>query len=107
MSRRFKHWAYLNDAGKEAYSSIFLDGIVPVLSMIPIQGYAEGREQHFYKIYLPELTNEQFEGIVDILSEKFKSSKKEVSDYFKKIDHIPLRANLTNGSGTNHPGLFI
>lgn len=107
--RRFKHWAYLNEEGEKIWSDVFPDSKVPVLSMIPKYGSLgspEATPQHYFVVYVRELSDEQIEGILDILTEKFNAPREEMRTEF--MEHgIPLRQSLTNGSGTNHPGLFL
>ena len=107
--RRFKHWAYLNDEGKKLWGEVFPDGTVPVLSMLPMYGPLGSPDtppQHYFMVYINELSDEQFEKIMDILTEKFKAPRSAMSKEFKEHG-LPLRQSLTNGSGTNHPGLFF
>ena len=106
--RRFRHWARLNEKGKKLYGKIFPDGQVPVLSMVPQMaklGESETPER-VYIIYVPELLEEQFNAIVDLIVEKFKAPRSAVEAEFRK-NGIPLRERFVSGAGTNHPGLFI
>jgi len=108
MTRRFKHWAYLNDEGMELFGSVFPDKKVPVLSMIWKTGSVGHPENivDFFTVQWDELTEDQRDSILSILSEKFSVDKSEIKKQVEEIG-LPLRRSMTNGSGTNHPGLFI
>ena len=107
--RRFKHWAYLNPAGMETWMEVYPDGSVPVLSMIPQYGPLgppDSPPEHYFLVYVEELTEEQFEKTLDILVERFKAPREAVRKEI--MEHgLPLRRSLTNGAGTNHPGMFL
>ena len=104
--RKFKHWAYLNDEGKKEWGEIFPSGEVPVLSMMPQHLKLGGKIESAFLVYIPELKDEQFEAIIDKISEKFDAPKALIRKDFLESG-LPLRASLTSGSGTNHPGLFL
>ena len=109
MGRRFKHWAYLNEEGKKFFGEVYPDGIVPVLSMIPMYGplgSPDSPSQQYFMVYLDELTEEQMEKTLDILTERFMAPREEMRKEFREHG-LPLRKSLTNGSGTNHPGFFL
>jgi len=106
--RRFRHWTYLNEEGKKLYGEIFPDGQIPVLSMIPQMaklGESDTPER-VYIVYVPELSEDQFKAVVDLIVEKFKAARCAVEAEFRK-NGIPLRESLTSGAGTNHPGFFV
>jgi len=107
--RKFKHWAYLNQEGMKIWGDIFPDKTVPVLSMIPQYGplgSPDSPPQRYFLVQLDELTEDQLNAVLDILSEKFKAPQEDIRKEFMERG-LPLRQSLTNGSGTNHPGLFI
>ena len=106
--RRFKHWAYLNPEGMEEWGHIFPDRKVPVLSMIWKTGEVgePGNVIDFFTVQWDELTDVQKDNILGMLSDKFKVSILEIEKQRMKVG-MSLRRSLTNGSGTNHPGLFI
>ena len=106
MSRKFKHWIYLNDEGKKLYVDIFLSGEIPVLSMIPTIGGIEGRPERLYLIYHEELSNEQIDQMLTLLSRRFGADKELIRHEMLK-NRIPIRAKFVSSSGTDHPGLFI
>ena len=108
MTRRFKHWAYLNEDGMKLFGEVFPDKTVPVLSMICKTGSVGEPENivDFFTVQWDELTEDQRDSILSILSKKFGVKKYEIKGQIEEIG-LPLRKSLTNGSGTNHPGLFI
>lgn len=108
MPRRFKHWAYLNTEGMKIWSEVFPDRTVPVLSMVPMVGPLGTPDniEEYFKVYWDELTEDQIEGIYEILCEKFKVRKYQITEQLRAFG-MPLRKSLTNGSGTNHPGFFV
>jgi hypothetical protein len=106
MARRFKHWIWLNEEGKKLYAEIFPTGEVPVVSMMPTIGGIEGKPERLYLIYQEELTEEQVDKMLSLLSTKFKASTDAVRNEMLK-NRIPIREKFVSSSGTNHPGLFI
>jgi hypothetical protein len=106
--RRFHHWAYLNDEGKKLWGDVFPTGTVPVMVMIPQSATLEGQEQvmSVFLINEEELAPEQIDLILTKLSTKFHAPKEEIKKEMLK-SHIPLRRELTNGSGTDQMGLFL
>jgi len=102
----FRHWAFLNDAGKKLYGEVFPDGMVPVVNMIP--GFADVGD-HTERVYLidyEELSEDQTAKMLQLLSQNFGVSEDAVRSELLK-NRIPLREKYTRGSGTNQLGLFI
>ena len=108
MSRKFRHWAYLNEEGMEFFGEVFPDKTVPVLSMIWKTGSLGTPDNtvDFFTIQWDELTDEQQDKLLEILSKKFRATKNMIKGQIDEIG-LPLRRSMTNGSGTNHPGLFL
>lgn len=104
---RFHHWAYLNEEGKELFGQVFPDGEVPVISMIASGATIGGKPQAIFKVDVKQLSEEQLDTLLEVLSRKFGAPKKLIRKQFEKDGFIPLRASLTNGSGTDHPGFFF
>jgi len=104
--RRFKHWAYLNDEGMKIFGPVFPDKKVPVLSMICQTVNLPIGDKRVYKVYFEELTDEQIEKIINILIEKQGGPREDLEKQIKEYG-LPLREELTSGSGTNHIGLFL
>ena len=104
--RRFKHWAWLKDEGMKIFGSVFPDKKVPVLSMLPQWVKLPIGNKKIYKVYFEELTEEQIEKIINILIEKQGGPKEDLEKQIKYYG-LPLREELTSGSGTNHIGLFL
>lgn len=107
--RRFKHWTYLNPEGMEIWGEAFPGRQVPVVSMIarygPL-GSPDSPPEYYFNVQWDELTDSQEEEILVILSKKFGVTKGEIKGQIAEIG-LPLRESLTNGAGTNHPGMFI
>ena len=108
MTRRFRHWAYLNEEGMKIYGETFPEKKVPVLSMIPVRGPlgTPDNVEDFFRVQWGELTEDQQDAVLGIISERFGVKKAQVLDQIERVG-LPLRSSLTNGSGTNHLGLFI
>ena len=106
--RRFKYWAYLNAEGMELFGEVFPDRTVPVLSMIWRTGSLGDPEniEDYFTVQWDELTEDQRDLILEILSKKFGVNKNDIKGQISEIG-LPLRRSLTHGSGTNHSGLFI
>jgi len=104
--RKVKHWAYLNEEGMKIFGAVFPDGKVPVLSMLWQVATLPIGDKEIFKVYLGELTDEQNETLFEILVEKFKAPREDIEKQIKEYG-FPLRRELTNGSGTNNPGLFF
>ena len=102
--RKFKHWAYLNEKGMKIFGAVFPDKKVPVLSFLWQTATLPIGDQEVFIVYLEELTDEQLDILYEILVEKFDAPREEIEKHIKK-DGLPLRRELTSGSGTNHIGL--
>lgn len=106
--RKWHHWAYLNDEGKKLWGDVFPTGTVPVKVFLPQSGTLEGSEKtvDVFLINQEELTLEQTELILTKLSTKFHAPKEAIKKELLK-GQLPLRRELTNGSGTDQMGLFL
>jgi len=104
---RFHHWAHLNEEGKKIYGSIFPDGTVPVLVMIQTEAKLGNQPQGMFKVDLKQLSKKQLNQLLELMSRKFHAPKEAIRQQIRKDGFIPLRANLTSGSGTDQMGLFI
>lgn len=107
MSPRFHHWTYLNDEGKKIYGSVFPDGTVPVVSMVPTVGKLGGQAQSMFKVDLKQLSQNQIDALLDLMSRKFHAPRESIKKQLDKDGYIPLRQSLTSGSGTDQMGLFF
>ena len=99
-------WVHLNEEGKKLYGTIFPDGVVPVRSPIPTTMVLGGKLQRAFFVNLKELSERQVEALIELLSKRFSAPKNVVKKQIEK-DGLPLRANLTSGSGTDQIGLLI
>ena len=104
--RRFRHWTYLNAAGKKLYGDIFPEGMVPVLSMIPGTAVIGDQEEKIYLVCHEELSEVQTEKLVKLLAETFKAAEADVKNELLK-NRIPLRAKYTDGAASNALPMFI
>jgi hypothetical protein len=106
---KFHHWVHLNEEGKRLFGSVFPDGIVPVQIMLSQDATLQGQNgiQRVYKVDWEQLSNEQREEILEILSQKFGAPKGTIRSQFEKDGFIPLRAQYVSGAGTDQIGLFI
>ena len=106
----YKDWCHLNEEGKKLFGEIFPDGIVPILSMLPII-FEHPELDEPNKAYLlkgKELTEEQTKTLVDKLSEKFNDEdKKEKIETEILQNRIPIRIKLTSGAGTRRPYMYM
>lgn len=102
------HWAYLNDEGMKLWGDVFPKGVVPVTVLFQqLATLGDSDEQR--KVFLineKELTSEQIEKILNKLSAKFNAPKEAIKKEMM-ANHLPLRAELTNGSGTDEMRLFV
>lgn len=104
--RRFRHWAFLNEKGMDEWGEIFPNREIPVKVMFPRYMNLGGELKRAFLLYIPELSNEQFESIIDKLHVKFNAPKALIRKDFLESG-IPIREELTSGSGTNQIGLFL
>ncbi len=103
-----KSWANLNDEGKKEYGNIFPSGEVPIVSIVGVQmkTSADAEPELAYLIRQEEMTVEQLEKLITMLSEKFKAPKDDIKTEMEK-NRIPIRAKFTSGAGTDNIGMFL
>ena len=104
---RFHHWTYLNQKGMEMFGEVFPSKEVPVISMIPIMMRLGGKPTRAYKVDLSQLSEEQKEKLLKLMAKKFNAPIEPIKAQIEKDGFIPLREELTSGSGTDQIGLFI
>lgn len=102
------HWAYLNEEGRKLYGEVFPKGKLPVISMLPQWAKLGGSEtpSQIYLVKVSELSSEQFSKIVDIVFKNLGGPRNEIEKNFKDYN-IPLRYELTSGSGTDQIGFLL
>ena len=105
--RKIHHWVHLNEHGKKLFGSVFPDGIVPVKVMIPNSAKLGGQPQKMFKVDLEQLSKEQTDQLLELMSQKFHAPKEAIRKQIEKDGFIPLRESFTSGSGTDQMGLFI
>jgi len=110
MNRQFHHWVHLNEEGQKQFGSVFPNGIVPVRRpLFPQNATLQGQSgvQRVYEVDWQQLSSEQKEGILDILSQRFGAPKDVIRKQFEKDGFIPLREQFVSSAGTDQIGLFI
>lgn len=105
-SRIFRFWAFLNDKGLAVYGDLFENGMVPIQSMVPQERDLDGQITKSYMVYLPELTDEQLNGLIKKLLSKSRASRDQIKAEILKMG-LPLRVELTSGSSTDGLAFFI
>lgn len=105
-TRRFKHWAHLNDEGMKIWGEVFPKRSVPVESMMPQSAKLEGKAERVFMVWLDELSEDQTTKLVDILENQFNAPRDKILDELQRVG-LPLRESLTSGSATDHPGFFF
>jgi hypothetical protein len=106
QKRRFRHWVFLNPIGKKLYGTVFSDGMVPVVSMIPATAIVGGEEEKVYLVFHQEMSEDQISNLVKLLAEKFGAREVDVKNELLK-NRIPLRAKYTEGAATDGLALFV
>jgi len=109
MSNKYAFWAILNKRGLELWGEVFPDGVVPVKSMIPRTGFLgdANKVEQFYMVDWGELTKDQQDVSIKKICDKLGGRPVDVKKQIAKDQGLPLRVNLTNGSGTSRPQLFL
>lgn len=108
IKTQYDTWATLNEEGKKEYGAIFPTGEVPIVSIVGVQMQtgATAEPELAYLMRQEELTSEQLDKLVTMLSEKFKTPKEPIREEMEK-NRIPIRAKFTNGAGTTKIGMFL
>lgn len=106
----YKDWAHLNDEGKAEFGDIFPDGIVPILSMLPIVFEHPNLDtpERAYLLRGSDLIEDQLVKLVEKLAKKFNDPDKK--DEIKKYilaNEIPIREKLTSGTGTKRIYMYM
>ena len=110
MNKDYNDWAHLNDEGKTEFGDIFPEGIVPILSMIPIIFEHPNLDapEKAYLLRGSDLTQDQLEKLVKKLAKKFNDEdKKDEIKKFILANEIPLREKLTSGTGTKRIYMYM
>ena len=108
MSQGYQDWAHLNDEGKKEFGDIFPNGIVPIISMIPItfEHPQLSTPERAYLLRGSDLTETQIKKLVDKLAQKFSGEKEEIRKVILSND-IPVREKLTSGAGTKRIYMYM
>lgn len=105
-SRRFKSWAHLNEGGLAIYGEIFPNGLVPIQSIMSQERILGDQTSKAYMVFLPELTSDQLDKLVDIFQSKTRDPKDQIKAEILRMG-LPIRVELTSGSSTDGLALFI
>jgi hypothetical protein len=91
-----KSWATLNEEGKKLYGEIWPNGEVPIVSIVGIQMQTGPNEpvEDAYLIRKEEMSPEQIEKLLAMLSEKFKTPKEDINKEWE-TNGLPIRAKFT------------
>ncbi len=86
---------------------IFLDGDVPIQSIIPQPANLEGVDgiEKVFLVDWKELTAQQQDAILEKINKRFGASKEVILKGILKVG-LPLREKLTEGGGTIRLELF-
>ena len=106
--RKYQTWAYLNAEGKAVWGDVFLDGEVPVQSIIAQPAALEGidKTERVFLVDWKELTTQQQDAVLEKLSKRSGASKDIILKDVQKIG-LPLREKYTDSCGTTRLGLFV
>lgn len=105
--RKYRAWACLNAEGKAVLGDVFLDGEVPIQSIIPQTANLEGIDgiEKVFLVDWKELTAQQQDAVLEKISKRFGASKEVILKDILKVG-LPLREKLTEGGGTIRLELF-
>ena len=105
--RKYLTWAYLSAEGKKAWGDVFLDGEVPILSIIAQSTTLEGisKTERVFLVDWKELTAQQQDSILEKISRRSGASKDVILKDVLKVG-LPLRSKYTEGCGTSRMELF-
>lgn len=95
-SRRFRSWAHLKGEGLAIYGEIFPNGLVPIQSIIGQEMILGGQNSKAYMVFLPEITDEQLNGLCQIFESKSGNPRDKIKAEILKRG-MPLRVELTSG----------
>ena len=110
MSHNYQDWAHLNDEGMKELGDVFPEGVVPIISMLPItfKHPQLATPEKGYLLRGSDLTEDQVKRIIDKLSAKF-NAENQREEIKKTIlsNNIPVREKLTSGTGTRRPYVYM
>ena len=106
--RKYKTWAYLNAEGKAVWGDVFVDGEVPIQSIIAQPANLEGidKTERVFLVAWKELTAQQQDAILSEISKRSGASKDVILKEVLKVG-LPLRQKYTEGCGTSRMELFF
>jgi hypothetical protein len=88
--RKWHHWAYLNDEGKQLWGDVFPTGTVPVKVFLPQSGTLEGSEKtvDVFLINQEELTSEQTGCFLQSYQRSFMLQKKQSKRNYSRGSYL-------------------
>ena len=106
--RKYQTWACLNVEGKAIWGDVFLDGEVPIRSIIAQTATLEGinKPEGVFLVDWKALNTRQQEVVLEKISIKTGANKEVILKDILEIG-LPLREKYTEFCGTNRIGLFI
>ena len=106
--RKYKTWACLNVEGKAVWGDVFVDGEVPIQSIIAQSATLEGidKTERVFLVAWKELTAQQQDAVLSKISKRSGASKDVILKDILKIG-LPLRQKYTEGCGTSRLELFF
>lgn len=87
--------ARLNEEGMRTWGDVFPKGIIPVMELWPTDRQLGGSETLAYLVQWKALKEEERQGILEKLSQKFKASKEDIEAQILKIG-LPLQDKYVN-----------
>jgi hypothetical protein len=90
------------------WGDVFPKGTVPVVSMIPRKGCLGKADniETYYLVQWDELSEDQKKETIKLVGKRLGARPAELKKQIAEFG-LPLRASLTSGSGTDHPGFFF
>jgi len=109
MSHDYQDWVHLNEEGMKDWGHIFIDGVVPILSMIPITFESPNLSspETGYLVRGSDLTEDQVQNLVDKIAHKFNEAHKDEIKKYIQANELPLRQKMTSGVGTKRIYAYI
>ncbi len=106
--RGYRTWAFLNAEGKTAWGDLFVEGEVPIQSIIAQSATLEGidKPEKVFLVDWKELTPRQQDGVLEKIGKRTGASKDAILKDILKVG-LPLRARYIGGCGTIRMELFL
>lgn len=102
-------YGYLNDQGKMLYGDAFLDGKIPLTSIL-LESARLGNKpvrEEIYRIDFQQMTEEQIDSVVKIVARSTNARTIVVRESFVSLGFIPIRASMVRSVSTTDLHLFV